>query len=93
MFIIVVRNVGIEQGLSMIESNKLDPEDLKLFKEMVDMCILDNTNNEKIKQGFEAIDEWSREQGMDFYEMMLNLFAQEELEFMIQDYREENEKK
>ena len=31
MFIIVVRNVGIEQGLSMIESNKLDPEDLKLF--------------------------------------------------------------
>lgn len=77
----------------MIEGNKLDPEEMTLFKEMVDSCILDNTDNLKMKSGFEAIDEWAREQEMDFYELMLNLFAQEELDFMIQDYREEKEKK
>ncbi len=91
VFIFAVKNVGIRQGTNMIGGNKLEPEQMVLFKEMVDECVLDNVGNEKMRQGFEAIDEWAREQEMDFYELMINLFSPEELKFMIAEYSKEKE--
>lgn len=75
----------------MIGNRKLDKEKMDSFKAMVDECVLDNVDNPKMKQGFEAIDEWAREQEMDFYELMLNLFSYEELEYMIEEYTREKE--
>ena len=95
VFLTVVRNVEIKQAANMIGARKLDKEKMIAFKEMVDQCVLDNIDNPKMKQGFEAIDEWAREQDMDFYELMINLFSPEELEYMIEEYtkdREEAEK-
>lgn len=62
----------------MISFDDLTPNDAKLFKEIVDAMLMMDVDPQ-IKEGIKYIDEYARNEGKDFYEMMLNLYAMSEI--------------
>lgn len=51
----------------------------KNFKEMVDQCIIDFSNDEDMKEGLKQIDEWAKMAEVDIYEMFLTLYTIDEI--------------
>lgn len=70
----------------MISFKDLTPSDAKQFKEIVDAMLLLDDIDPKIREGIGYIDEFARKSGKDFYEMMLNLYALEEIKDAIKKW-------
>jgi hypothetical protein len=69
----------------MISFDDLTPDDTKKFKEIVDAMLLTD-NDPTIREGIGYIDEYARQNGKDFYTMMLNLYAIEEIKDAIKQW-------
>jgi hypothetical protein len=70
----------------MVSMEDLTIEDAKQFKEIVDAMLLLDDIDPQIKEGIGYIDEFARENGKDFYEMMLNLYVMEEIKDAIKKW-------
>jgi hypothetical protein len=69
----------------MITFNDLKEDDAKKFKEIVDFMVLMD-NDPQTKEGIEYIDEYAQLTGKDFYLVMLNLYAMEEIKDAIKKW-------
>lgn len=69
----------------MITFEDLTPDEAKKFKEIVDAMLLMD-NDPRTKEGIEYIDEYARQTGKDFYTIMLNIYAIEEIKDAIKQW-------
>lgn len=77
----------------MITFDDITEEDGKKFRELVDQCILAGADDPELKEGFEQIDKWASERGVDVYEMFLNLYAVDEARGTLKDMLKKNGEK
>lgn len=57
------------------------------FREMVDECFLENQSDPELKEGFDILDAMSRKQKISIYDLVLQLYEEDEFYIRINEWK------